>query len=161
MERGEEKVTPERVQTMWDALGEGVEVEDISARAEAIRARLTVQLAERIAQARAAERDKLSQELAEALGVSAQDAPAYGWTTLISMVLGVRAIGDLVLGTAAPDVDPERRRELLVSFGAAEFWARVGETVERDGAQFRQMLGLDDRGRPMGAPPDGPVPDRP
>jgi hypothetical protein len=124
--------------------------EDMAERARKIRAKLTGQLAAHVATARAAERDKLEQELAEALGIAPEQAAEFAWPTLISMVFGVRSIADIVIGTAAPDVNPDKRQELLASFGAAEYWARVTETAQRDGAQWRQVLGLNDRGRPMG-----------
>lgn len=135
-------------QVLADLAANGADA--IAERAQAIRAKLTGQLAQSIANARAAERNKLELELAEALGIDAEAAAAFGWTTLTGMVLGVRSIADQVLGRALPEVAPHRRRELLVSFGAADYWARVAETAERDGAQWRQILGVDDRGRPMG-----------
>jgi hypothetical protein len=121
-----------------------------AARARAIHDKLTAQLAASIASARAAERDKLEQELAEAIGIPPEQAAEFGWQTLIGMVYGIRSIADVVIGTALPEAEPSRRLELLKSFGAADYWARVRETAERDGAQWRQMLGLRDDGRPMG-----------
>lgn len=120
----------------------GQSTEDIAARAEAIRDRLTRQLAGQLASARAAERDKLELELAEALGI--RDAPQeFGWSTLMGMVTGVRAIADLVLGHSAV-TDPEKRQELLVSFGVADYWARVQASAEAVGPTYRAALGLDD-----------------
>lgn len=136
----------------------------IAERAQAIRAKLTGQLATSIANARAAERNKLELELAEALGIDAEAAAAFGWTTLTGMVLGVRSIADQVLGQALPEVGEDRRQDLLVSFGAADYWARVAAVAERDGAQWRSVLGLDDRGRPLaepGAAPEKTGTDRP
>lgn len=139
----------DRHQELVDAMRGDVSPEDIAARAQAIRAKLTGQLAEHIAKARAAERDKCEQELAAALGVNPTGAIA--WPTLISMVLGIRPIADLVVGGAlGPDVDDTRRRELLVSFGVAEQWARVVTAAEMSGPSFRPALGLDDHGRPLG-----------
>jgi hypothetical protein len=134
----------DRHQELVDALRGDVSPEDIAARAEAIRTKLTTQLAGHIANARAAEREKLELELAEALGLGAQEAAAFGWSTLTGMVLGVRSIADVVLGQAAPDVDPGRRRDLLVSFGVADYWARVRDRATAVGPSFRQSLGLDD-----------------
>jgi hypothetical protein len=122
----------------------------IAEHALAIRAKLTGQLATSIAKARAAERNRLELELAGALGIDAEAAAAFGWPTLISMVFGVRSIADQLIGTALPAVSADRRRDLLVSFGAADSWSRVRETAQRYGPQWRSALGLDDRGRPMG-----------
>jgi hypothetical protein len=127
----------------------------IAERAPAIRAKLAGQLAQHVANARAAERDKLELELAEALGIDAEAAAAFGWTTLTGMVLGIRSIADQVLGQALPEVNADRRQDLLVSFGAADYWARVKEVAQRDGAHWRSALGLDDRGRPLGEHSDG------
>jgi len=139
--------------------------EELAIRAEAIRDRLLTQMGARLAEARAAEREKLSLELAEALGVA--DAPeALGWPTLTAMVEGVRAIGDLVLDDAAPEVEREDRHKLLVSFGVAEYWTRVRSMVEQHGPTYREALGLDDGpdaagpARPMGdegVPPGSPL----
>lgn len=142
-------------------LNAGASTEDIAGRAEAIRDRLTRQLAGQVASARAAEREKLSLELAEALGVPPEVATSLGWSSLTGMVLGVRTIGDMVLGHALPDVDEDRRKELLVSFGVAEYWARVRATAQLVGPTYREALGLDDgpdaaRGGPMGDEGVGP-----
>lgn len=123
----------------------GASTEDIAERAEAIRTKLTRALAGQVASARAAEREKLTLELAEALGVPADIAEAHGWTSLTGMVLGIRAIADLVLGTAGgPELDQGKRQELLTSFGVADYWARVQVTAAHIGPTYREALGLDD-----------------
>lgn len=118
--------------------------------AEAIREKLAVQLAGHIASARAAEREKLALELAEALGVRDPEAEEFAWPTLLAMVTGVRSIGDIVVGTALPALDDARRRELLVSFGVAQQWSQVALTAEMNAATFRAALGISDDGRPGG-----------
>lgn len=121
----------------------GLSTEDIAARAERVRDQLSVRVASMIASGRAAERDKLELELAEALGIPAEIAEQFGWSTLMGMVAGLRSIGDLVLGHAAVP-NPEKRRELLVSFGVADYWARVEVVASAVGPTYRQALGLDD-----------------
>jgi hypothetical protein len=122
--------------------------EELAARAEAIRTKLTTQLAGHIASARAAERDKLEQELAIALGIVPEAAAEFGWQTLMGMVHGIRSIADLVLGHALPEVDADRRRDLLVSFGVAEEWSKVITMAQIEGPTFRQAFNLDDQGTP-------------
>jgi hypothetical protein len=146
----------DRHRELVEAMRGDASPEDIAARAEEIRRRITVQMASRVAEARAATLERCELELAEALGIDAEAAHAFGWATLIGMVTGVRAIGDIVLGIALPEVDSGRRRDLLVSFGAADYWSRVSETAERDGSQYRQLLGLGEDGRPLGDDPGAP-----
>jgi hypothetical protein len=116
---------------------------------EAIRDRLTAQLVASCAKARAAERDKMEQELAAALGITGPEAAEHGFDSLVGMVLGVRAIADIVIGTALPEVDAGRRQELLVAFGVAEYWSRVKLAAEMNADGFRAALGLGDDGRPV------------
>ncbi len=53
-----------------------------------------------------------------------------------------------MLGHALPEVDADRRRDLLVSFGVAEEWSKVITMAQIEGPTFRQAFGLDDQGTP-------------
>jgi hypothetical protein len=115
----------------------------MAALTDAVRDRLMVQLATQVAKARAAEREKLGQELAAALGVPDGIAGEFGWSSLLGMVLGVRSIADLILGTTGV-VNQARRRELLTAFGVASAWSQVEAAAAAQGPSLRQALGVDD-----------------
>lgn len=134
--------------TLTDLATGDLDADTIAARAEAIRERLTRQLATAVANARADEREQLGRDLAGALGIPPEKADGFGWATLRVMVVGVRTIADLVLGIA--ELGPlgpagqERRRELLNAFGVAEEWARAVYAAEANAPELRDMLGLPD-----------------
>lgn len=131
-----------------DALERASQLPDaeLLGRAEALKAKLTGQLASAIAKARAAEREALDLELAEALGLPADQAPEHGRQSLLAMVNGVRGISDIVMtnaGLAAIPGDEVRRRELLTAFGVAEQWARAQVAAELGAPDIARMLGLE------------------